>query len=331
MPTVLERQFHSPEHLDTPEYDIPEELVLDFDRMLGDVSACMTRFYTAAELAGFEVDGIKEARKVTEDDGGTFEPLSYIKERLDETSYEIFCKDFIFQPGPDVLYPDAQRFLSILQYADVPHTIMTYGVNPEWQRLKLKASGYPMGCTITDNPDKSAGLQALRSTTPTGEPGTFNMQIAAYGRANYRAESLIFIDDKAKAFANFPQDPQYRGFWLQRGGLLPSQEGSVPSNVATIHSLDELMVTEEGRLILGEVPKMPPYPSRKTRWMLSPYDQYLYQPVYASMATYLPVQEGLVVHDDCFTNYDSFWTVPQYEYSLAGKLAAANAVHLDTN
>lgn len=322
-----ERILTDPERENMPTYHIPEVMVLDFDRMLGDVSACMQRFYTAADLEGIDTASIIAARKNIEDDGGSFEPLSYVKEQLNEDSYESFCRNFIFRQGPSILYPDAQRFLSILQYADVPHIVMTYGVNPEWQQLKLKASGYAMGYTITDTPDKGASVMALRSTTDTGEPGSFNMYVAAHGRARYRADTLTFIDDKAAAFANFPQDAGYKGFWLQRGELLSSQMGEVPPNVCVIQSLDELMVTEDGATVIGEVPEEAPYPSKRDRWMFSPPRQYLYRPAYESMAVYLPLRDDATILEDGFSSYESFWTVPQLEYRL-GKMVSSSPVDL---
>jgi hypothetical protein len=319
----IERSLTNPELENIPTYRIPEAMVLDFDRMLGDVSACMQRFYTAADIENIDTASITAARKTVEDDGGSFEPLSHIKALLDQESYERFCRNFIFQPGPEILYPDAKRFLSLLQYADVPHIIMTYGVNPEWQQLKLKASGYPMGYTVTDTPDKSASLVALRSMTPTGQPSTFDMYVAAHGQAKYHADTLTFIDDKGAAFANFPQDDSYKGFWLRRDG----QTEATPSNITIIHSLDEIMVTEDGNTILDIVPAVAPYPHKKRRWMCSIPRHYLYRPTYESTAIYLPLRRDAVVHDDDFNGYESFWAVPQVGYSL-GKSAAANSVIL---
>jgi hypothetical protein len=321
----FERTLTDPERENTPIYYIPEVLVLDFDRMLGDVSACMERFYTAAELEGIDTERIAAVRKGIEDDGGSFEPLSYVKGQLDEDSYESFCRNFIFRQGPQILYPDAQRFLSILQYVDVPHVVMTYGVNPEWQQLKLKASGYAMGYTITDTPDKGASLMALRSTNYNGEPGTFNMYVAAHGRAKYRADTLTFIDDKASAFANFPKDTKYKGFWLQRGELLSSQAGDVPPNVSVIRSLDELMVTGDGTTIIGEVPQEAPYPSKRDRWMFASPGYYLYRAAYESTAVYLPLRDDATILEDGFSSYESFWTVPQLEYRL-GKIVSSGSI-----
>lgn len=321
----FERILTDPERENTPTYHIPEVMVLDFDRMLGDVSACMERFYMAAQLEGIDTDRIVAARKDIEDDGGSFEPLSYVKDQLDEASYESFCRNFIFRQGPEILYPDARRFLSMLQYADVPHIIMTYGVMPEWQQLKLRASGYAVGYTITDTPDKGASLMALRSTTDTGEPSTFNMYVAAHGRAKYHADTLTFVDDKASAFAHFPQDDAYKGFWLQRGELLSGQKGQVPSNVSIIRSLDELMVTKEGATIIGEVPATAPYPSKRDRWMGAPRGYHLYRPTYESTAVYLPLRDDATILEDGFSGYGSFWTVPQLEYRLGKIIASGSA------
>lgn len=301
----------------TPNYNIPEIMVLDFDRMLGDVDACMQRFYAAAEAEGINTETIIEARKATEDDGGTFEPLSYLKSRLTRPEqYENFSRNFIFPADPEmpeILYPDAKRFLGLLQYADVPHMIMTYGVSPEWQRLKLAASHYPMGYVITDTPDKGASLQAMRSTEANTQIGTFPMHVAAHGRANYQADRLTFIDDKAKAFATFPDELAYKGYWLQRGDLLPSQQGKVPENVQVIRSLDEIMIGEDGASVLDVVPaRNMPYPPRSHRWMHR-YGDYVLRPASESYAVYLPQHEGTAMVMNDFGRYASFWVPTQVE------------------
>lgn len=322
-----ERILTDPERENMPTYHIPEVMVLDFDRMLGDVSACMQRFYTAADLEGIDTERIAVARKGIEDDGGSFEPLSYVKEQLNEDSYRSFCRNFISADGPEVLYPDAQRFLLALQYADVPHIIMTYGANPEWQQLKLRASGYAVGYIITDTPDKGASLMALRSTTGTGEPGTFNMYVAAHGCAKYYAEKLTFIDDKATAFANFPEDDRYKGFWLQRDTLLESQKGSIPRNVEIIHTLDELIITEAGETVVDKAASGLSHFSRLGK-RLCPFPiPSTSEPMYETSAVYLPLCEDAMIVEDDFEALGAFWVARQMEHRL-GKMVSSGSVDL---
>ncbi len=294
----------SPEWDSTPEFAIPEVLVLDFDRMLSDNAEYMKRLYRVAETEGVDVAHIDAARQATEDDGKTFEPLSFLKDSLTTEGYDRLCYSFTNAEG-DILYPDARRFLGRLQHADVPHIIMTYGPNFEWQKLKLAASGYPMGFVLTDTPHKSLALMSLR-TPSSSDTGTFDMYLATPGRAKYAAQTLTFIDDKAKAFDGFPDTAAYKGFWLQRGPLLLSQMGEVPPNVTIIHSLDDLVVTEDGRTIVGTPRSVTPFVSKRSRW--ASYDDSNTEP-----GIYLPLSEQSqsVVHD---TSRYGFWLPLQIEY-----------------
>lgn len=291
----------------THEYDIAEAVVLDFDRMLGDVDACMARLHAAAASIGIDSQQIREAQAAVEHDGGSFEPLSYIRSQTGADAYDLFRQHFIHAPGAEILYPDAKRFLYMLQYADVPHVIMTYGVSAEWQALKLAACGYPMGCTVVDNPDKGLHLQAMGTQDSMHGGLRFRLGVAQDGNARYNASRLTFIDDKAKAFKTMPATPAYKGFWLQRGGdLLPSQQGAVAGNVQIITSLDELTVDPQGRLIVGD--RITYLPQASLRYRRSRGDSYVSDADFLH-ASYLPL--GATVLPDRFDG------VSIREYELA--------------
>lgn len=271
----MERPIPASAELESvPEYRVPDILVLDFDRMLGDVDYCVERLYTVAALHGIRTDAIREARARVEDDGGTFEPLTYIKTLFSDKdgtglytpspSYEQFTYDYVTFQEPleyplevdaygaesrSVLYPDAHRLLARLAQANIPYIVMTYGVSPEWQQLKLMAADHPLGYTVTSTPQKSKALLGMR-----GDDGLFSMYVAANGKpAIYRAARLLFIDDKAAAFEDFPQDPAYRGLRLQRSSqLLPSQQGDLPPGVESFSSLDHLKIQPDGQVIIAE-------------------------------------------------------------------------------
>jgi len=239
----------SHEVVQPPEYDVPELLVLDFDRMLSDTDVCTDRLQTIVADYGIDAAELNEAAAAAKNanDGGSYEPLSYIAKRLNEihgtdSAMEQVRQRFVTDEGTDVLYPDAHRFLRRINEAGIPHVVMTYGISAEWQRLKLQAAGYPIGFTITDTPDKGAALQRLQNP----ETGKFDLHDFTHNDTLYHADRLTFLDDKAIAFSNLPQNPDFRGFWIQRGTLTDNQKGTVPPNVAVIQSLDQLILDQDG-------------------------------------------------------------------------------------
>jgi hypothetical protein len=97
---------------------------------------------------------------------------------------------------------------------------MTYGVDHDWQQLKLHACGLTSNYLIIGTPKKVPFLQAMRTMR--------------------QVQKIILVDDKASAFTGLPETNEYAGFWLQRGKLLPSQRGTIPNNVTIIPSLHRL-------------------------------------------------------------------------------------------
>lgn len=200
----------------------PVGFVLDFDRTLGDVDAALTRFYNAASVLGIDIEAIKEARKLKENDGGSFNPLEHIPTVLIPQLEE----QFVAGDGPSILYSDVKPFLANLQDQGIPHHVVTYG-DSKWQELKLRASGYRGEATVIKDKDKGAHISATYSE------GVY--------KVGFKAKSTILIDDKADAFKSLPQD--CKGYFIQRSGTkLKSQEGELPPHVTTIRSLSEIVL-----------------------------------------------------------------------------------------
>ncbi|MEP7166421.1 MAG: hypothetical protein ABI758_00400 [Candidatus Woesebacteria bacterium] len=222
------------ELLPSPETQFPQIIVIDFDRTLGDVEASMERFYQAATLVGIETDDIKEARKKVEDDGGSFEPLRYVKQKLSTDTYGQFREHFVYASTPAILYPDAPAFLETVK--NVPHCVLTYGVNAEWQELKIAASGYTGPFTVTAAAKKGKMLSTWKNADN-------EYVLQRENGIQVSAPSLCLIDDKASAFEGLGTDCS--GFLLQREGfLLASQRGEIPAGVTVIRSLSELAIVD---------------------------------------------------------------------------------------
>ncbi len=225
---LIRREIH--------EYNVHQAVALDLDRTLGSVKAAMARFYAAARFCGIPVEQIDEERREVESKGGTFEPLHSIEDKLTPELRHKFNYRFTTLKNPPILYDDAITFLNNLERNAMPFHLITYGVNPEWQRLKVEASGFRGGVTILDDSNKGREIAGWSSG------GKYELALEGGAEKTvYRADTVCLIDDKAVAFNDLPQDCS--GFLLQRGDeLLASQQGSVPENVRTIHSLDELIV-----------------------------------------------------------------------------------------
>jgi hypothetical protein len=247
----------------------------------------MQRLYNAAAgYEGISAEQIAAQKVAREKIGKTFDPLSYIKDTLSEADYAVFCSEFVLADEPPVLYEDAERFLDLLQETDVPHIILTFGDNYEWQVLKLAAAGYPVGRGIMENSDKGGKIENLRS-----EDGKFHFRVHTGGVARYHADSMILIDDKSIAFNSLPED--CTGFKVKRGEELPNQQGPVPDRVETIESFDELTVTPDGRLKRKE--EGDPAPLRQTfwrRWRGYAEGHLDRIPIEARIASYVPLDKN---------------------------------------
>ena len=222
------------------EYHTPEVLVLDFDRTLGDVDRIMNRVYESAAAIGLDPNPIRHLRDQSEGKQ-PFAPLDYIRERVDSVRFKSFKDHFVHGTGKSgsILYPDAERFMQRLTAHNIPHTILTYGVDETWQSLKVMAAGYPVSYMVTSTQDKGPIIASFQ-----GADGVFAMHDPRE-ISLYKSDRLVFIDDKASAFDSFPQTEGYHGLWLQRSSLLDSQKGSVPANVSVISSLDKVELAAE--------------------------------------------------------------------------------------
>ncbi len=219
-----------------PEIDTDKEvpfkqlLIIDFDRTLGDVDASMQCLYAASDVVGITTQQIKVAQKQTEDDGGSFEPLSHIYRLLSESERSIFKKTFIQLGRETILYEDAQTFLEVIKF--LPHCVLTYGVSRDWQELKIQASGYTGPYKIVNTTSKGAIITSWQSPD-----SLYHLQQP--DGTTVKAQSVCLIDDKPIAFSGLPAGAI--GFLIQRhSNLLPSQRGELPPGVSIINSLSEI-------------------------------------------------------------------------------------------
>ncbi|HEX4662675.1 MAG TPA: hypothetical protein VH144_03600 [Candidatus Saccharimonadales bacterium] len=226
--------------------EVPTLGVIDFDRTLGSTPAIMARFDAAVMRCGLDqqaVDDMRAEQHRREAVGETVSLLGFIRERGDEF-VEAFKQAFIEAKDYPIGYynhageDESASFLERLQAADMPYVIVTYGVDEEWQQLKLDAAGYAGPRMIVDHPRKADIINSWRQPD-----GTYRLELHD---EVIIAEETWLIDDKAKAFDGYAGE----GFWIQRGDLLPSQRGEVGNNVHILRSLDEIRF-EDRRPVLN--------------------------------------------------------------------------------
>ena len=222
------------ERVPEKEIVVPQLVALDFDRTLGDTAAIMERFYVVAESLGVDLEAIKIAQKEIENDGGSFDPLTFVPEALQEQ----FKTNFLAIKEPPLLYADASELLEMLQQAPVPYHVITYGTNPKWQELKLLASGYQGSYTVLSHSRKGEEISGWKEAS-----GKF---INVIDNIRYIADSVSLIDDKAVSFTALPVG--CTGFLLKRGEMRANQQGIIPQGVQLIESLRELSIVQ-GRLV----------------------------------------------------------------------------------
>lgn len=216
---------------------VPQLVVLDYDRTLGDTAAAMERLFAVLQQGNYTVNPalLIKAQEQAEKTGKSFSPLEFMK-RYDDV--ETLRDDFLHFDDVPLFYDDAPLFLQVLEAKNVPYMVMSYGADPEWQDLKIRASGYNGPLEITESQEKGTIIANLKTTDGKYEYKT--------DRYDFRADSVCLIDDKAVSFIDLPEDCS--GVWLQRSqDLLIAQQGEVPARVQIARSLEELTV-KDGRV-----------------------------------------------------------------------------------
>lgn len=201
---------------------------IDLDRTLLNTNFVMSIVEKSCDQVGIKYDHAKIKKLALEQNGLSFEPLSYIKSCGDD-KYENFERAFIENSDKeDLLYPDAHRLLKRLNDNSIDFLILTFGPI-KWQTLKLSVSKLiDNPYVITDTQDKAAVISEWYFSNSFNSP--FD-HIAP-------KKNIVLIDDKPKAFLS--HHPNCIGFLLDREEAFEDIE--LPSGVTRIKSLDEVSV-----------------------------------------------------------------------------------------
>ena len=215
---------------------------IDFDRCLSDTQKLDDIFYeVVAEFDELNKEELIASRKAIEDQGGSFDQVAPLQQQLTSERVVAFFKAFIDKAQQhDILSDGARELMEKLSALGAPFGIVSYG-EIEWQSIKIEASGVTaVPALIIDHKRKGEVIATWQQPD-----GSFLIpDVLTRDGDELQVETVVLMDDKADAFIGLPETA--RGYWVQSitQPLLPSQQGTVPSNVRVAHGLSEVVTLE---------------------------------------------------------------------------------------
>lgn len=213
--------------------------IIDFDRTLADSDKLLEVFLGIAgqylTIPRAQIDAADADVKAR---GDSFDTATFVRDRLAEQNesgqWEKLEKQFIHESRAlNMLLPGAIEILTYLEENHKRFGILTYG-NPLWQHIKLTAAGFNHVPRIVMTTKQKGDLVSSWQR----DDGMFDLPNEFGGG---KATMIIMCDDKAVSFDGFPTLPS-RGYWvLDYGNELPSQQGSIPSNVMRLPNLIDVL------------------------------------------------------------------------------------------
>lgn len=213
---------------------------IDFDRCLSNTDALFEVFYaTVDEHAELDREELVRERRAIEDKGGSFDQISALRTLLGESDVKEFIDTFVKRAlSHDLLSEGSRALLGRLIERNIPHGIVSYG-NSDWQQIKIQASGVgDVPRLITPHSRKAEIVNSWWD-----DRGGFLVP-RELSDSGVHVETVILLDDKAVAFNGLSE--YAKGYWIKspHATLLPSQVGTVPSNVVEVFGLSEVIKRE---------------------------------------------------------------------------------------
>lgn len=211
--------------------------VLDFDRCIGDtngIQALLER--VLEEETGIRPDKLAITRQQIEAAGHTFETIRHVKALLktegSEVEWEHIRQELLeAAKEADLLLPGARDLLEILKTRELPHGIITYGVEEAWQLTKLELAGLlAVPHLVTHIEAKGELLTGWKRPDdsflipPVLTPDFVSLSV----------ERIVFLDDKAKSFYGIPNGVRGVHIVAPGGNTLPAQQGDLPGDVTSV-------------------------------------------------------------------------------------------------
>jgi hypothetical protein len=221
--------------------------LLDYDRTLGNPEVAIAGLKRACQrLEVTDIKALDEAYSTSERIRKSFDVVEYLvgTEKLTEGDVSQVMGEVVSQQTPDILYPDAKRFLrkfELLARVDGPArqpVILTQG-NRQWQTTKLKLAGlegrYPY--SITDRGDK--GVIVAQSRNDISE----EYQLQTDNGGLLVARKVILVDDKEQCLMELPDDCD--GIHVARDRARTESElHELPSNVTRVDDLAGIVFSD---------------------------------------------------------------------------------------
>jgi hypothetical protein len=215
--------------------------VLDFDRTLVNTDKLYDILKDVLEKeTNSDVSRLLDVARIeSEEAGGSFETIDYLRRLLAEGYHEDAWprvqRAFNAQAQhEDALEPGAKELLGLLADKSLLHGIITFG-NEAWQLAKLEATGLlAMPYLVTSIKEKGLLLSGWKHHSdssfiiPPAMTRDFTPVVV---------ESIVFLDDKAVSFQDLPTGVQGVFVRSPSGELLPSQEGALPEGVTSVVGL----------------------------------------------------------------------------------------------
>lgn len=211
--------------------------IIDFDRTLADSDKLLNVFIgIAQQYISIPRERIEAANADVKARGDSFDTASYVRDHLADSGeldrWSELEKQFIHESRAfNMLLPGANELLAVLSERDERYGILTYG-NPLWQHLKLTAAGFNHVHRIILAQKEKGRLVASWQR----DDGFFHLPQEFGGGT---AEKIVMIDDKAVSFDGFPGAPSQGLYVVDKANILPSQQGTIPSNVLHCQTLDQ--------------------------------------------------------------------------------------------
>jgi len=215
--------------------------VLDFDRCIGDTNGIQAVLEGVLQReTGISPEAFHAARTRIESEGKTFDTIRHVHMLLaeagsDVTWSRILAALLVEARNHDLLLPHAAELLAILKERQLPHGIITYGVEEAWQLIKLEVSGLlEIPHLVTHIEEKGTLLTGWKQAD-----GSFAIPPALdKGLVPPKVSRVVFLDDKAKSFWGIPDGVEGVHVVAPGGNVLPSQQGDTPASVTDVTGID---------------------------------------------------------------------------------------------
>lgn len=214
---------------------------IDFDRCLSDTVKLDEIFYRLANDSYPQLNAseLLRERNEIESSGRTFDQIGALQKVFNESELLEFLDTFVSKAlEEDTLASGARELIKKLEQHSLPFGLVTYG-GIRWQQVKIKASGVDSIPTlITDHTGKGEIIFGWQQSDRTF------LIPSDLTKKELKVRTVVLIDDKAVAFTGLPQVA--RGYWVQSvtKQLLPSQTGTIPSNVRIARGLEQVIERE---------------------------------------------------------------------------------------